>query len=326
MGLFSGSSETKTNEKFDTGPSSFQKPYLTDAFGSAQDLYKSKQGTPYYQGEMYAGMSDEAKKALESLKGYATTTGLGSANQLSSIGSNLAGYGDRAASTIDSYAQMAGQDPTQANIASANAYADNPAINGMIDASSRDVTRNLNENTLPSIDRAASATGNINSSRAGIASGVAQRGAADRIGDISASIRGDAYNRGLSLAQNDRSTNLNAMGNAAGAYRDLAGFGVDALTAGTASGYDAFGQIGSANQQEQTDRQGQDTADFTRWQGNDTRAQDLLNNYYSTIGGNQWGQSGTSSGTSTSTQNNSILGTIAGLGSAAASIYTGFKK
>jgi hypothetical protein len=325
MGLFSGSSTTKTNEKFDTGPSSFQAPYLTEAFNSAKGIYNSSKDSPYYQGETYAGMSAEAKSALDKLKAYASGQGLDTAATLGNLGSQMAGYGAKAGSTLDQFAAMAGQDPTQANIAAATAYANNPAIQGMIDANSRDVTRNLSEDILPGIDRAASGAGNLNSSRAGVASGIAQRGAADRIADISATLRGNAYDRGLSLAQSDRATNLSALGQAASSYGNLASFGVDALGRSTDAAYGAYDAIKGADAAEQGDRQGQLTADFTKWQGEDTRAMDLLARYASVVAGNQWGQSGTSSGTSKSTQSGSILGQIMGAANTAASIYTGLR-
>src|SRR3546814_8743851 len=96
----------------------------------------------------------------------------------------------------------------------------------MIDANSRDVVRNLNEETLPGIDRQATATGGINSSRAGVAAGIAQRGAEDRIADISSTIRGDAYNRGPSLAQGDRGAQLGALSTSAGLASNLTGQGI----------------------------------------------------------------------------------------------------
>jgi len=324
MGLFSGSTTTKTNEAFDSGPSSWQKPYLDDLFGSAQDAYTSSKGSPYYQGETYAGMSDSAKDALSKLKAYASGQGLSTASTLANLGTNMAGYADKAASTIDAYSALAGQDATQANISAASQYADNPYIQAQIDANARDVTRNLSEDILPSIDRAASASGNINSSRAGVASGIAQRGAADRIADISASIRGDAYDKGLSMAQADRAAQLSAMGNAASAYSGLAGFGVDALGRSSDAAYGAYGAITGADAAEQADRQGQLDADYAQWQGEDTRDMDLLSRYASIVAGNQWGQSGTSSGTSKTKSSSSLLSQILGAASTAAGAYTSF--
>ncbi|WP_424140017.1 hypothetical protein [Roseomonas chloroacetimidivorans] len=101
-------------------------------------------------------------------------------------------------------------DPTQANIAAANSYMDNDVINGQIDAVNRDVSRNLNENTLPTLNMAASAGGNLNSSRAGAAEAVAQRGASDQMADNAAQIRSSAYQNGLALAEQARTSNLNA--------------------------------------------------------------------------------------------------------------------
>jgi len=323
MGLFGGSTTTTTNENFDSGPSSWQKPYLDDAFNSARSIYSGARDDAYYQGETYAGMSDSAKATLDKLKAYAAGQGLSTAGQLSSIGTSMAGYGSNAADLTSRIAAMASEDPTQANIAAAQKYADNPYLSGIIDANARDVTRNLTENDLPSIDRAASATGNINSSRAGVAAGIARRGAEDRIGDISASLRGNAYSEGLSRAQADRASNMSALGSAANAYTSLAGFGVDALGKGTDAAYGAYDAIGRANAQEQGDRQGQLDADYDKWKGEDERQWDLLSRYANIVAGNQWGQSGTSTSTSKQKSSQSILGQIAGIAASAGSIYTG---
>ena len=79
-------------------------------------------------------------------------------------------------------------------------YIDNDILQGQIDASSRDIVRNLREQDLPGIDSAFSGgAGGASSSRRGVAQGIAARGAADRISDVSAKIRGDAYNRALGI-------------------------------------------------------------------------------------------------------------------------------
>lgn len=311
-GLFGGSTTTKTNNTVDTGPSKFQQPYLQTAFDAARDNYNSSKGTPFYEGDLYAGMSDGAKGDLSAMRDYATGTGLGTAKQLSEIGTNLAGNSSKAGSILDDYLALASGDATADNIKAASAYASNPFLDGQIDAVNRDVARNLAEVTLPTIDRTASGTGNINSSRAGVASGIAQRGAEDRMADNAAALRSQAYQSGLSLAQNDRAQKLNAMGTAANAYTGLAGMGIDALGRGTQAGYGAFNVVNAANQAEQADRQGQLDADYEKWQGQDTREADLLARYYQIIGGNQWGQYGTESGTSKSKQSGGIMNTLMG--------------
>ena len=85
-------------------------------------------------------------------------------------------------------------------IGAANQYAMNNA-NPLVDAMMRDDRRALEEGTLPGINMGASGSGNTNSSRAGIASAVAQRGFADREADV----RSDVVNqlRNAKLAQDN---------------------------------------------------------------------------------------------------------------------------
>jgi hypothetical protein len=312
MGLFGGSTTTTTNERFDTGPSSFQRPHLDRAFSAAEGIYNNRGQTPWYQGELYAGMSPEARAALDSMRGFASGTGLGSANTISSIGQSLAGNSARAGGMIDDYVNMSNPD---AIMATANRFANDPLLQERIDASMGDIRRNLTENMLPSIDRAASAGGNINSSRAGIASGIAQRGAQSDMRRISTEMRGQAFDRGLDMARGAAESRLNA----SRAFSDLGAQGIDALRSGAELGYGAFDRINQAGAIEQADRQGQLDADFRRWEGNDNREWDMLSRYYDIIGRNQWGQSGTSSSRSRTRTSGSIINSLISAGTAAAS-------
>lgn len=325
MGLFGGSTTTTTNESFNSGPSKWQEGYLNTAFNGAEDIYNSQKGSAYYQGETYAGMSEEQKAALAKLRDYAGTNGLSAANQLGAVGSALAGSAGKATDAMDRYMAMAGEDATASNIEAATKYADNPYVASMIDANTRDVSRTLNEQTLPGIDRQASATGNLNSSRAGVAAGIARRGAEDRIADISATIRGNAYSQGLNLAQTDRANTLSAIGNAASGYLSQASTGLGALSAGNDAAYKAFDAVNSGYDQERADAQGKLDADFNKWKGEDSRESDLLSRYAEIVAGNQWGQSGTSTSKSKSKTTQSLLSGIAGAASTAAGIYTGMK-
>jgi hypothetical protein len=307
-----GLTQNSNTQTSNTGPSQFQAPYLTGAFDAAKGNYEASAGTPFYTGNLYAGMSDQAKADLVKTRDFALSTGMGTAGQLSSIGSDLAGNFGKASSTIDDYLKLANGDATADILAAAKAYSENPNIDGQIDAVNRDVQRMLTEQTLPGIDRAASGSGNINSSRAGVAAGVAERGAADRMADNAATIRSQAYTQGLQMAQAERANKLGALSTAAGAYSGLGGQGISALTAGSNAGYGALSAINDANKTEQADRQGQATADYQSWLGEDGRASDLLSRYFSIIGGNQWGSSGTSTGTQTGVQVGSQNGTSSG--------------
>lgn len=315
MGLFGGSTTTTTNEKFDTGPSGFQKPFLNDAFSGAQQAFNSQSGTPFYQGSLYAGMSPEAKAALDAMRGYASGQGVNGATQISQLGQSLAQNANRAPGMIDQF--VSGMDPARLQATASN-FAASPHVNAQIDAASTDIRRNLTENMLPGIDRAASAGGNINSSRAGIASGIAQRGAAEAIGNIGANIRGNAYNQGLGIAQNAATANLTG----ANAFSTVGQQGIDAFNSGTNAGYGAFDRVNQSFGIEQQDRQGATDADFRSWLGNDSRNWDILNNYMGIVGSNQWGQSGTSSGTSKSKEQGSIFGQLVGGAATAASLFS----
>lgn len=324
MGLFSTTTTSKTKEKVDMGPSTWQKPYLDGAFSGAQSAYDAAKGTPYYQGDTYAGMTPEQKATYEKLSAFAGGQGFDMGSQISALGSKMVTQaGDKAMTNLDRFTAMAGEDATAANIAAAQKYADNPWVQGMIDANARDVTRNLYENEIPGIDRAASGSGNINSSRAGVASGIAQRGAGDRIGDISAQIRGNAYDRGLTLAQQDRATTMDAYGRAADGYSRMTSQGLDAMGMGTDMQYGALDRQIGVQDAYQRDQQGELDAAFDKWQGEDQREFDLLNRYYGIIGANQWGQSGTTSSKTKGKTSGGLGNQLIGAGASIASAYYG---
>lgn len=307
-GLFGGT--TKTTSKSE--PWAPQGDALKSAFSSAGDIYNQQKGTAY-QGNVYASMDPATGQAIQSNLDYINGQGADNTAALTDAGRSLTdinGY----QGALSGFMSSANADPTKQNIANAGMYADNPYLTGQIDAATRDVSRNFHENTIPGIDRAATGSGNINSSRAGIAAGIAQRGAQDQMGDIASAMRSNAYTSGLGLSEGARTANLGAMGSAAGLYGQQFGQGIDALAAGRDMSLGNFGAEIDASNLFQSDRQGQLDADFTRWQGNDTRDMDLLSRYYGIVGANNWG------GTQTQKQKNSILGSVLG----AASLGAGF--
>ena len=68
-------------------------------------------------------------------------------------------------------------------------YASGDRLDSLTKAAMRDPYRQLTESTLTGIDASASASGNMNSSRAGIADALAQRSYDDRSADVSAGIQ-----------------------------------------------------------------------------------------------------------------------------------------
>jgi len=187
-----------------------QQPYLDALYSRANDLY-SNYGMPEQQ---VAGINPALAGGLAQQYGFATGAGQDIyTTQLMQSLNNLGGYGT-AAATAD---RMAGGNvynaPTSRGIdmrtAAQASY--NPYLEGQIDAASRDVVRNLGENQLTGNAAMAAGTGNSGSSRRAVMDAIAQRGAADRVADIGATLRGNAYNTGLGIAAQQGLANQQAM-------------------------------------------------------------------------------------------------------------------
>jgi hypothetical protein len=289
-----------------------QQEYLTYGFGEAQDIYNSREGSPFYQGGLYAGLDPMSLAGVSGIGDYATGTGSNVSN--SAIAALLGGLGP-AGSVGSNASSLFGEfrgDPTAGILASAGAYANNPYVDGMIDAASRDVTRNLYEGDLPALNLGAIGTGNTNSSRTGVAEGILRRGAEDRVGDISAGIRGDAYNKGLDTASGVWSNRANQLLGANDQLGNLFGTGLGAATDIFNLGMGpANAQIG-AGQLLQADQQGQYDADFQRWMGEDTRSSQILQDYWNIVGGHEFG--GGQPNTYETGGSSGILGPLVGMG------------
>lgn len=203
-------------------------PYLNNAQALAAN------GTP--------GLNSTAAGAL---------TGFASGQMPGNNGTAQAGVNGMMGATGNAQAILAGTqgDTNGALRTAALAYANNPDIDGQIDAVNRDVGRVLSEQTLPGLNAAASSGGVINSARAGAAEAVARRGAEDRAADNAAAIRTNAYNTGLQTAlsnqQQQNTTALTANGQLVTANGALANFGEGQRQFDTTAQLDASGKLGT---------------------------------------------------------------------------------
>lgn len=187
------------------------KPAIQAGVGGAIDLFNRYNANPAFTGQRVAELNPfqtGAANTLGSFSGGFTPAASGAASQLGFA--NLFPGMTFGSNAMDIFSR-AGVDPTQAIISSAGQFADNPFTQGMIDSASRDVTRQLFERDLPGINRAATGAGNLNSTRAGVESAIATRGAADRLTDMSSDIRGRFFNQGLTMSQNQFNENLRNM-------------------------------------------------------------------------------------------------------------------
>lgn len=186
-----------------------QEPYLQSLYSNAENLL-TNYGMPDRQ---VAGINPFLEQGLGQQFGFSQGVGQDIfATQLQQALANTANYGT-AAGTAN---RMAGGNvynaPTNRGIDlnTVAMAANNPYLNSQIDAASQDIVRNLGENQLTGNAAMAAGTGNSASSRRAVMDAIAQRGAADRIGAISASMRGDAYNQGLGIASQQALANQQA--------------------------------------------------------------------------------------------------------------------
>ena len=227
MGLFSfGGSKSKSSSESssNTFVDQSQQPYLDDIRSQAQTL--NDQGMPV---EGVAGLNPTLQNAMNvanqggqmqagagagvMAQGAAATTGTGQALNYAgnAMGGNAGAGINTAMGAGNNYAGGAANvnaaNNGGVNMGNVGGMINNNILNGQIDAASRDVMRNLQENQLTGIASQAAGTGNSGSSRAGVMAGIAARGAGDRIGDIASQMRGQAYNTALNIGANQASQN-----------------------------------------------------------------------------------------------------------------------
>lgn len=301
-GFFQSSNNSSGSSNQNTSPWGPQQGYLTSGFQNAQNIYNQQAGQPFYQGELYAQLNPQQLSALSGLNSYAAGGGANVANTQTNTGTAAVSGVSNAANDAQSLYSKTQQDPTQGIINSAGLYANNPYTQGMIAAAQRPIDQALNEQALPQLNMNATATGNANSSRAGVAQAILQRNAANQKADVASNILGNEYNQGLNTAEGLYGTNLNTGLGASYAENSAGNSGANLLDQGyntTMNNLNVPLQTGTVQQQNQ---QGADQAGYTRWQGQMSQPWNTLNNYWSVVANRPWGsvQNGTTTGQVTS--------------------------
>ena len=216
------------------------KPYYQQGLSGLGGLANQVGQNPAYSGQRVAELNPFQTSSANTLGNFANNTA-GFAQNFYDAGSGNLGAASNVGANFQGLFNQAGVDPTQQILASANAYASNPYVDGLIDASGRDVTRQLNEQALPSLARGLAGTGNTNNTRGGVESAILQRGAGDRLADISSGIRSQFFGQGLGMAQNQYNQNLQNMMAANQGLMSAGQFGGQALTSGQGYAQNAFG-------------------------------------------------------------------------------------
>lgn len=204
-------------------------------------------------------------------------------------------------------------------LAGAKDLYNNDMVQAQIDAANKGIDRTLTEQTFTGIDRDAVGSGNMGSSRAGIAQAIAARDAAEMKTSNANTITANAYQNALNQSQsvlNNNNSNIfsglqgmagmgNQFFNQAGQYGNIMNSGLSGLK-------DAANLEAMLQQNHQQNLIGE--RDYIA---------NLLGQYYLPAAGTIGGMGGTSTG-KTQTPGSSTFDSILGAGQAAGSIWTAF--
>lgn len=181
----------------------YQADYLDFGFDQAKQFYN--QGAPgYFPGQTVAGFNQGQIDALNALQGFTP----GSAASMSNLGNQFMGGAGTAMNTATNIANGAAPQANMMTMDQLNQY--QPMINQMVDASTRQGMRTYNEQFAPQLNAAAAGSGNLGSSRAGIAQGVAQRGIAENAQNVGANAMNNLFNQGNSMNMANANLQLNS--------------------------------------------------------------------------------------------------------------------
>lgn len=239
-------------------------PYISSNMGNVSSMYNDMIARGPYQGEFYAGPNDMQTTANDALYNMGMSNMGTGQNLMNTAG----GFANNANSLFGQYSNMVNRPDMMQN---ATDYAmDN--MNPIVQAMMRDSTRQLTEQTIPGINKAASGSGNMNSSRAGVADAIANRAYDDRLADVSSDVFNSLRDASLNQSNTQFNQSMNALSGANAANNTLG----NAFTTGTnLATAGANAALGAGSNQ-----QGYDQAQLNA----DREQFDYLNNYGYNLG------------------------------------------
>lgn len=193
------------------------RPYLEQLYGGAGSAYTDYLNKGPYQGNTLAGPNPYATGAYNQIGGMSG----GLMDNAFNMANTGAGFGSN-------YQNLYNKAVGGGALNEASQYAlDNK--DALVDAAMRDDVRTLNENTLTGINKAASGSGNVNSSRAGVADALANRAVDDRRGYLDTVVQKDLRNQYLGQYNTDNKAAMAANAGLANAYTTgMGGIGTSA--------------------------------------------------------------------------------------------------
>jgi len=227
------------------------KPYVDANLEGSQGALDGVLSTGAYQGDTLAAPNQFQTGTANTMGNFGTNM----MNSGNAMMGNTAGFGNNANSLYGQYQGMADA-AQQDRLSNAMNYA-SANSGSLVDAAMRDDRRNLQENTLTGIDMAAMGSGNMNSSRAGVAEAVANRAYDDRRADVATNIQNSLIDRSLNQqAQQfrDQGSALQGAGQANTNLMSAYGMGMDTLGTGANFGMNAGNSLQGFNQAQLNDQ------------------------------------------------------------------------
>lgn len=309
-----GSSTQKTESQSSTTPWGPQAEALTNAFTAANGALSQAQGAKAPT-DYTAQFTPDQLATFKSMLGYANGTDTGN---LTSSGNTNVTNGTNA--TQGALSGLGSFNPATANnpaalVDTANKFVDGQNIPAQVRQAMQSGMETARDVTLPGIERGAAVTGNADSSRTGIAQGLVERGLAENAANLSGALSGQAFANGLSLAENQASTNnaqsLGALTSAGNIGNQTTSTGISGVNNGINDQGALFSIAGQGGAGLQAADQAKLTNELQQYQGAVSNPFDALKQYMSIVGGQSWG--GNTSGTSTQTSTPSAWSVIGGL-------------
>jgi hypothetical protein len=227
------------------------KPYVDNNLKGSEGALNNVLDTGAYQGQTYAGPNAFQTGTANSMGNF----GMGMMNSGNAMMGNNAGFGSNANNMYGQYQGMVNNAQQQDRLGNAIDYA-NANTGSLLDTAMRDDRRNLQENTLTGIDLAASGSNNMNSSRAGIATAVANRGYDDRRADMASNIQNSLIDRSLNTQNQAFADQQNALSGAMGANSAISnayGVGLNTMGQGANFGMNAGNSLQGYDQAQLND-------------------------------------------------------------------------
>jgi len=228
------------------------KPYVDANLKGGEAALDGVLSTGAYGGQTLAGPNQFQTGTANTMGAYGTNM-MNSGNAM--MGAN-SGFGTNSANMYGQFQGMA-QDAQRDRLGTAMDYA-SANSGGLVDSAMRDDRRNLQENTLTGIDLGASGSGNMNSSRAGVAEAVAKRGYDDRRADVATNIQNSLIDRSLNQQSqqfSDQGAALQGAGQANQGMSSAYNTGLNTLGQGSNFGMNAGNALQGYDQAALSDQQ-----------------------------------------------------------------------